>query len=106
MSSSCRIGGARLSLSVLASLALSLGLTACASGTRGTRVPPAGIDPALLVKARRLPVATSGRFEDLADNHRRVTMVCHQNATQLNALIETVTEPEPPPWWKFWEIYF
>lgn len=101
-----RTGGGRSWPSVLALLTLSLALTACASGTRGTRVPPAGIDPALLAKARPLPQATSGRFQDLADNHRQVTKVCHQTATQLDALIDTVTEPDPPPWWRFWEIYF
>lgn len=102
----CRTGGKRSSLSVLAWLTLSLALTGCVSGMRGTRVPPATIDPVLLVKAGPLPQAKSGRFPDLAANHRDVTQVCHQQATQLNALIDTVTEPVPPPWWKFWEVYF
>lgn len=107
MSSSCRTGGARSWLSVLAWLTLVSATTGCASGTRGTRVPPAAIDPALLVKAGPLPEAMSGRFQDLAENHRQVTKQYHQTATQLNALIDVVNEPEPPPpWWQFWKIYF
>lgn len=109
MSGSCPRTGGRVSWpSVLLLLTLSLALTACASGTRGTRVPPAVIDPALRIKARPLPEAKSGRFQDLAENHRQVTMQCNRIATQLNALIDVVATPDEPapPWWKFWEVYF
>lgn len=104
----CLTGGAHSSRSVLAWLTLTLALTACASGTRGTRVPPPQIDPALLIKApEQLPPATGPQLRELIGNHRLVTKRYHETAAQLNALIETVTPQEPdPPWWQFWRIYF
>lgn len=93
-------------MSVLACVMLSLALSACASGMQRTRVPAAGIDPALLRKAGPLPPAESGLLPALIKNHLQVAQICNARGTQLNALIDTVTEPVPPPWWKFWEIYF
>lgn len=100
---SCPTGGARSLRNALALLTWTLALTACASGTRGTRVPPPDIEPALLVRApTQLPEAKSGAFEDLTANHRQVTKECHRVITQLNALIDVVDpQADDDPWYEF-----
>jgi hypothetical protein len=79
-------------------------LTACASGTAGTKAH-AEIDAELLHKAPlSLPPAVSGRLPDLAENHRQCTRRYQQLATQCNALIDEITPPDARVrWWEFWK---